>query len=88
LGAIIRRFFELSISGAIKIYYSQNFLLLSWGYRLHRLMRLSDFYLRLHEFLIALFLFITAPVRVHIIAKAALYLRLEFIEKARGKPWE
>lgn len=40
----------------------------------------------LHELLIALFLFITAPVSAHIVAKAALHLGLESIERTRGKP--
>jgi multicomponent K+:H+ antiporter subunit G len=42
----------------------------------------------LHELLIALFLFITAPVSAHIVAKAALHLRLEAVERTRGKPWK
>lgn len=44
--------------------------------------------LSLHEFLIALFLFITAPVSAHIAAKAALHLKLEAVERTRNKPWE
>jgi multicomponent K+:H+ antiporter subunit G len=32
--------------------------------------------LSLHEFLVTLFLFITAPVSAHLMAKAALHLRL------------
>jgi multicomponent K+:H+ antiporter subunit G len=44
--------------------------------------------LSLHELLIALFLFITAPVSAHIVAKAALHLRLEAVERTRGKPWK
>ncbi|MFC3114829.1 Na+/H+ antiporter subunit G [Cellvibrio fontiphilus] len=44
--------------------------------------------LSLHELLIALFLFITAPVSCHIVAKAALHLKLPAIERTRGKPWE
>lgn len=40
----------------------------------------------LHEFLIALFLFITAPVSAHIVAKAALHLKLPYIERTRGRP--
>jgi multicomponent K+:H+ antiporter subunit G len=42
----------------------------------------------LHELLIALFLFITAPISAHIVAKAALHLRLECVERTKGKPWE
>ena len=41
--------------------------------------------LSLHELLIALFLFITAPVSAHIVAKAALHLGLEPVERTRGK---
>lgn len=44
--------------------------------------------LSLHELLIALFLFITAPVSAHIVAKAALHLKLDAVERTRGKPWE
>jgi multicomponent K+:H+ antiporter subunit G len=44
--------------------------------------------LSLHELLIALFLFITAPVSAHIVAKAALHLKLEAVEKTKGKPWQ
>lgn len=44
--------------------------------------------LSLHELLVALFLFITAPVSAHIVAKAALHLRLQCVDRTRGKPWE
>lgn len=44
--------------------------------------------LSLHELLIALFLFITAPVSAHIVAKAALHLKLYAIDRTHGKPWE
>lgn len=44
--------------------------------------------LSLHELLVAMFLFITAPVSAHIVAKAALHIKLPFIERTRGKPWE
>lgn len=44
--------------------------------------------LSLHELLIALFLFLTAPVSAHIVAKAALHLRLHCIERTRGQPWD
>lgn len=44
--------------------------------------------LSLHELLIALFLFLTAPVSAHIVAKAALHLRLQCIARTRGQPWE
>jgi multicomponent K+:H+ antiporter subunit G len=44
--------------------------------------------LSLHELLIALFLMITAPISAHIVAKAALHLRVECVERTKGKPWE
>lgn len=44
--------------------------------------------LSLHELLIALFLFITAPVSAHIVAKAALHIKLSCIDRTRGKPWD
>ncbi len=40
--------------------------------------------LSLHELLIAIFLFIAAPVSAHIVAKAALHLNLPFVERTRG----
>ena len=44
--------------------------------------------LSLHELLIALFLFITAPISAHIVAKAALHLKLNAVANTRGKPWK
>lgn len=44
--------------------------------------------LSLHELLIALFLFITAPVSAHIVAKAALHKQIFCIDRTRGKPWK
>ncbi|HSX88068.1 MAG TPA: Na+/H+ antiporter subunit G [Pseudomonas sp.] len=44
--------------------------------------------LSLHELLITLFLFITAPVSAHMLAKAALQQKLRLSDKTRGKPWE
>lgn len=41
-----------------------------------------------HELLIALFLFITAPVSAHMLAKAAQQQKLPISEQTRGKPWE
>ena len=38
----------------------------------------------LHELLIAIFLFITAPVSAHMVAKAALHLQLLAVERTRG----
>lgn len=42
--------------------------------------------LSLHELLIALFLFITAPISAHIVAKAALHLKLPCSEKTLNQP--
>lgn len=43
----------------------------------------------LHEILIATFLFITAPISAHIVAKAALHLRLPAVERTRRpKNWK
>ncbi|TWI48004.1 multicomponent K+:H+ antiporter subunit G [Pseudomonas duriflava] len=44
--------------------------------------------LSLHEFLIPLFLFITAPVSAQMLCKSAMQQRLGFIERTRGKPWK
>ena len=44
--------------------------------------------LSVHELLISLFLFITAPVSAHMLAKAAMQQRLRLHEKTRGKRWE
>lgn len=44
--------------------------------------------LSIHELLITLFLFITAPVSAHILAKAAMQQRLKLVERTQGKPWE
>ena len=40
----------------------------------------------LHEVLITLFLFITAPVSAHLLAKAALHLGLPRVETTRDEP--
>lgn len=42
----------------------------------------------LHELLITLFLFITAPVSAHMLAKAALQQNLRLSGKTRGRPWQ
>lgn len=42
----------------------------------------------LHELLITLFLFITAPISAHMVAKVALHMRLPFSNHTRGDPWE
>lgn len=44
--------------------------------------------LSLQEVLITLFLFITAPVSAHMLAKAAMHLNIRRREGTRGKPWE
>lgn len=43
--------------------------------------------LSLNELLIALFLFITAPVSSHIVAKAALHMDLTSVDRTLGKDW-
>lgn len=40
----------------------------------------------LHELLVPLFLFLTAPVSAHLLGKAALQQRLPLVEHTRGKP--
>ncbi|MDP3816881.1 Na+/H+ antiporter subunit G [Pseudomonas sp.] len=42
----------------------------------------------LHELLITLFLFITAPVSAHLLAKAAMQQKLKLSQQTRGRPWE
>ena len=44
--------------------------------------------LSLHELLVALFLFITAPVSAHILAKAAMHGGVKRSAKTTGEPWE
>ncbi|MDC6668580.1 Na+/H+ antiporter subunit G, partial [Leclercia adecarboxylata] len=44
--------------------------------------------LSLHELLITLFLFLTAPVSAHILAKAAMQQKLPAVEQTQGKPWD
>ncbi|WP_342244251.1 Na+/H+ antiporter subunit G [Pseudomonas sp. OTU5201] len=43
--------------------------------------------LSLHELLISLFLFISAPVSAYMLAKAAVLQQLPLDQKTRGKPW-
>jgi len=43
--------------------------------------------LSLHELLIALFLFITAPVSAHIVGKAALHMQLACEKRTRNVSW-
>ncbi|MDN3523439.1 Na+/H+ antiporter subunit G [Halomonas ramblicola] len=42
----------------------------------------------IQEMLITLFLFITAPVSAHLLAKTGLHLRLKHVEKTAGRPAE
>ncbi|TVP88993.1 MAG: Na+/H+ antiporter subunit G [Pseudomonadaceae bacterium] len=42
----------------------------------------------LHELLITLFLFITAPVSAHMLAKAAMQQRLRRSRRTRNQPWQ
>ena len=44
--------------------------------------------LQLHEVLITLFLFITAPVSAHMLAKAAMHRDLKRMKGTRGEPWK
>ena len=44
--------------------------------------------LSLQEVLITLFLFITAPVSAHLLAKAAMHLKLKQHHPTRGRPWD
>lgn len=44
--------------------------------------------LSLHELLITLFLFITAPVSAHMLAKAAMQEHVEVTQETDGEPWE
>ncbi|MCH2555759.1 Na+/H+ antiporter subunit G [Alloalcanivorax sp. C16-1] len=44
--------------------------------------------LQLQELLIVLFLFITAPVSAHMLAKAAMHRQLRRREDTRGRPWK
>lgn len=43
--------------------------------------------LSLHEFLISMFLFITAPVSSHMMAKVALHLNVPYVSHTQGQPW-
>lgn len=44
--------------------------------------------LSLHEVLITFFLFITAPVSAHLLAKTAMHREEKPLDGTRGKPWE
>ncbi len=43
--------------------------------------------LSLHELLITIFLFTTAPVSAHLLAKAAMHQRVRRNDKTKGRPW-
>lgn len=47
-----------------------------------------DGHIDIQEMLITLFLFITAPVSAHLLAKAGLHLRLKHAQKTGGVPFE
>ncbi|UCJ16512.1 Na+/H+ antiporter subunit G [Pseudomonas sp. MM211] len=44
--------------------------------------------LSFHELLIVMFLFITAPVSAHMLAKAAMQQKVKLVRRTRGRPWE
>ncbi|MCL7462040.1 Na+/H+ antiporter subunit G [Pseudomonas sp. NW5] len=44
--------------------------------------------LSVHELLLTLFLFITAPVSAQMLARAAMQLKLRLHRNTRGRPWE
>lgn len=44
--------------------------------------------LSVHELLITLFLFITAPVSAHMLSKAAMQQRVALVKRTKGQPWE
>ena len=44
--------------------------------------------LSVHELLITLFLFITAPVSAHMLSKAAMQKKVKLFERTRGQPWD
>jgi len=44
--------------------------------------------LSLHELLITLFLFVTAPVSAHMLARAAIQQKLRLTERTQGRPWD
>ncbi len=44
--------------------------------------------LSVHELLITLFLFITAPVSAHLLAKAAMHRQEKKVKNTRGEPWQ
>ena len=44
--------------------------------------------LSMHELLITIFLFMTAPVSANMLAKAAMHQRLKLVERTKGQPWE
>ncbi|MEX0606224.1 MAG: Na+/H+ antiporter subunit G [Marinobacter sp.] len=42
----------------------------------------------LTEFLIMVFLFMTAPISANIIAKAAMHIKVGITDRTRGRPWD
>lgn len=44
--------------------------------------------LSMHELLITIFLFITAPTSANLMAQAAMHLKLKRVAQTKGEPWE
>ena len=44
--------------------------------------------LSMHELLITIFLFITAPTSANMMAQAAMHLELKRVERTKGEPWK
>ncbi|QJD58874.1 Na+/H+ antiporter subunit G [Pseudomonas sp. gcc21] len=44
--------------------------------------------LSMHELLITIFLFITAPTSANMMAQAAMHLQLQRVERTKGEPWK
>lgn len=44
--------------------------------------------LSMHELLITIFLFITAPTSANLMAQAAMHLQLKRVKQTKGEPWE
>ncbi|WP_394241709.1 Na+/H+ antiporter subunit G [Halopseudomonas laoshanensis] len=44
--------------------------------------------LSMHELLITIFLFLTAPVSANMLAKAAMHQRAKLVERTKGQPWD
>ncbi|WP_150302952.1 Na+/H+ antiporter subunit G [Pseudomonas saliphila] len=44
--------------------------------------------LSMHELLITIFLFITAPTSANLMAQAAMHLQLKRVKQTKGEPWQ